>query len=36
MRDAYTNLRLLKLRFWRPKLLAAMFYLDFHNPTREF
>jgi hypothetical protein len=27
--------RVLKLRFLRPKLLAAMFCLDFHDPTRE-
>ena len=29
------DVHVLKFRFWRAKLLAAMFYLDFHNPTRQ-
>lgn len=27
--------RTLKLRFWRPRLLAVKFRLDFRDPTRE-
>ena len=35
LRDRHPLARFLKRRFWRPKLLAAMFCLGFHNPTRE-